>query len=390
MYPHQIERLTGVLEREGLAALVASSPENVAYLTGFHSMTEAVFQTRQLAVCASRGTALVVPAIDVATIVSDGIEVDHVACFGGFVSDFAEQAGADVRRIRAIMEARATTPADALRAALAALEVREGTLGLDETRLTHDAWSRIVQLLAPSPVVPAASLLGGARRVKAPWEIECLEQALAISEEALNAVLQALKPGVTERDAVTLYQTEVLKRGGAPSPAIIAFGPRSSVPAPLPSDRALRGGDLVRFDLGCVFKGYHASVARTAVLGQPDTRQAIAYTAIAAGLGAAVDRITPGVTAGEVFAAAVEATRAAGLPEYHRYHVGHGIGLEPYERPKLASGSPTPLEAGEVLRVEVPYYEHGWSGLNVRDTVLVTPGGAHGLNHSNRGLIVLD
>ena len=66
------------------------------------------------------------------------------------------------------------------------------------------------------------------------------------------------------------------------------------------------------------------------------------------------------------------------------------IGLEPYERPKLDRGNQTQLVAGEVLRIETPHYEHGWAGLNVKETVLVTSGGARVLNRSRRGLVVLD
>lgn len=390
MYPHQAERLTAALEGAGLEALVATAPENVAYVTGFASVTNAIFATPQFAVYARRGTALVVPAIEVAAIVADALDVGHVVAFGGFQASVADPAPAAVRRIASIMERRAASPADGVAAALEALDVRRGPIGLDEQRLTADAWRQLTERLGPLAVVPAASHLGAARRVKSPYEIECLQRALAIAEEALNAVVQTLEPGVTEREAVTAYQTEVLRRGGQPSAAVVAMGERSWVPAPVPSDRALRPGDLVRLDVGAVFKGYHSSVARTAVMGAPRGRQRMAIDALQSGLEAAIDAVRPGTPAGRVFGAAVEAVRAAGLADYRHAHVGHGIGLAPYERPKLAGGDPTALEAGEVLRIELPYYEFGWAGPAVRDTVLVTRGGAAVLNRSHRGLLVLD
>ena len=390
MYPHQADRLSAVLERRGLAALVATMPVNIAYVTGFRSLTQEVYATRQLAVFTARGTALVVPAVDLAAIVADGIEVDHVTCFGGFVSSYAETLGPAERRIQELADRRAPSPADALAQALDALGVGGGTLGLDEEHITPAAWQRLAARLSGMSLVAAAGDFGAARRVKGPYEIECLQRALGIAEEAANAVIQTLKPGTTEREAAAIAETEVVKRGATPYGAIVAIGERAAIPAPYPSDRVLRQGDLVRLDLGCVFKGYHGEVARTAVPGEPDARQGRAFRAIEAGLEAALDAIRPGTPAGRVFDVAVEATRAAGLPGYRRYHVGHGIGLEPYERPKLMTGNATPLEMGEVLRVETPYYEHGWSGLSVKETVLVTQSRGQVLNRSNRGLILLD
>ena len=390
MYPHQAERLTRTLESRGLAALVATSVENVAYVTGFRSLTKEVYRTPSFGVFAPGGTALVVPAIDLAAIVADAIAVDHVGCFGGFVSSYAEPPDEPARRIRALADARAASPAEALAAALAAVGVRAGTVGLDEGLLTPQGWPRLAARLDPLKVVPSAEHFLDARRVKGPWEIESLQRALGIAEAAANAVVQMLGPGVTEREAVRLFQQETLKRDGAPYGAIVAFGERAAIPAPAPTDRALRPRDLVRLDLCCAHRGYCAEVARTAVMGEPTPRQQQAADALVAGVDAAIERVKPGVSASDIHQAAVDAVRRAGLADFRRYHVGHGIGLEPYERPKLAAGITTPLEAGEVLRVETPYYVHGWSGLSIKEMVLVTTTGARVLNRSARGLLVLD
>lgn len=388
MYPHQTERLSATLEREGLAALVATSAANVHYITGFRSLTEAVFHTRHFAVYAPRGTALVVPAIDLAPIVADAIAVDHVVCFGGFVAQYADASSVG-DRVRALAERRAPSPADGLVRALEALGVR-GRIGLDEGALTPQAWQQAVARLDPMTVVPAADCLRAARRVKSPYEIECLARGLQIAEEAANTVIQSLKPGMTELEAATAYGTDVIKRGAELVPIAVAFGERTWIPAPAPTDRPLRSGDLVRLDVGCIFKGYHASLARVAVTGEPSARQEAAASAVQAGLEAAIEAITPGNRAGGVHEAGVAAVRAAGLAAFERYHLGHGVGLEPYERPKLAAGDATALEVAEVLRVEVPYFEIGWAGVNVRDTVLVTTRGRQVMNRSTRALVVLD
>jgi Xaa-Pro aminopeptidase len=390
MYPHQHERLAATLEREGLRALVGTTAENVVYMTGFRGLNHSIFRTLQFAVWTPGGTALVVPAVDVPHLMADGLAVDHVLAFGGFVCSYADPLGPAERAIRERTEARAASPGPALAAALEALGVREGRVGLDEGHLGPGAWERVVARLEGLTVVPAAAALLTARRVKGPYEIECLARALAIAEEAVDVVLRKLAPGMTEREAWGVYQQEVLRRDGGLYPGSIAFGERTWIALPPPTDRALRRGDLVRFDVGATFKGYHGSLGRTAVMGPPSPRQAAASEAVRVGLEAGLAAVGPGVPAGRLYDAVMTATRAAGLPDFRRGHVGHAIGLEPYERPKLDAGKATPLEAGEVLRIEVPHLEVGWGGVALRETVLVTTTGGRALNRSARGLVVLD
>jgi Xaa-Pro dipeptidase len=384
VYPHQAERLAEARERVAADVLIASSPANVAYITGYWSLSRAVYPATEVyAVLAPAGIALVVPAIDVAAVLAADVDVAHVACYGEFHVD------GEAAAVRAVLSRAATNPAEAVATALDALGVRAGTLGLDEAPLPAAAGTALAQRLRALTVRPASEALAKARVVKSPYEIECLQSALRIAEEATLAVLDALHPGVTERDAVAVYESEIARRGATPYCTIVAVGPNAAVPAPFPSARAARMGDIIRIDLGCVFKGYKSDLARTAVMGEPRRDDETRYEAIHAGLEAGIDAIAPGAEAGAVFDAVVTTTRNNGLPDYRRHHVGHGIGLEPAESPWLAPGGPA-LEPGMVLRVEAPYYALGDTGMNVKDTVLVTRKGGLVLNHSHRGLVVLD
>jgi Xaa-Pro aminopeptidase len=390
MYPHQIERLTNALDAAGVEALVATSAANVTYVTGFRSFTHTLLHTLQFSVFTRRGTALVVPAADVAAAVADEAEIDHVLCFGEPHPSSGELQGPFVRRVQAIVGRRVPTAVEALAAALDVLAVREGAIALDEALLPGDDREWIAERLRHLRVVPGSAHLSTARRVKAPFEIEYLAGALRIAEEALNEVVQMLKRGVTEREATTLYLTEIVKRGGEPSPSSITMGDRTGLGSAWPSERALRPGELVRLDVGCVHRGYVARVGRTAVLGEPTSEQATAHGAIQDALEAAVDAAAPGRTAKEVYEAAVGAMRERRLPDFRCARIGHGIGLELGEPPSLAPDDATPLEAGEVLSIEVAHHVSGQQGFIARDTVLVTVGGARVLNRSARGLVTLD
>ena len=390
MYPHQAERLDGALEHLGVQALVAASAANVAYVTGFRNLSsDAHPATEVFAVYAGTGTALVIPAAHAAAVAAGDEDVDHVVCHGTFQVDAAERADAAARRGIELSAAAVASPADAIASALRALGVAHGAIGMDSAALTESTARAIAERLEKAKIHSASAALAEARLVKGPYEIECLQQALWRAEEAIHEVLGELNAGITEREAAAVYERAVARRGGRASATIIAFGPSSALPVTSPGDRALRAGDFVRFDVGCVFKGYHAAVARMAVLGEPTAWQQARYDAVEAGIDAALATIRPGAPSRSVYEAAIAAVRAAGLPQFRRHHVGHGIGLDRAEPPWLAADGPA-LEAGMVLGVETPFYELGAAGVHVKETVLVNQGGAAVMNRSNRGLVVLD
>jgi Xaa-Pro dipeptidase len=390
MYPHQAERLATELARHRLDALVASSPANVAYVTGFASLARRV-DPRQAsyAVVTPDATALVVPAIDALAALDADVDAGHVLPYGRFHLDLEAARGETARHFAALTAEPAATAPEALATAIRVLGLSRGRLGLDDAALPASAAGAVRERLADFTVVAGSEAFATARLVKSPYEIDALQRALHVAEEAINVVLALLGPGVTEREAAEAFEREVIAQGAAPYCTIVAFGSRSAVPAPRPSDRALRVGELVRFDLGCSVKGYHSDVARMAVMGEPTERQQATFDAILTGLEAALDAVRPGAGVAHVFEAAVGATRKAGLAGFDRHHVGYGIGLEPCEAPMLAPGGDT-LEAGMVLRVETPCYLVGTAGFNVKETVLVTRTGATAMNRSHRGLVVLD
>ncbi len=391
MYPHQSERLTAALDEAGLDALVATTPANVLYVAGFHSLIRATCSRLELYAVFSRGgTALVLPAADAVTAAVEGAAVDHVRCYGRLPLGEARRADDVGRQAREWTREPAVSAADALAAALDAVGAGSGRIGVDEAGLSPTAWRRAIEGLAGREVVDGAGALAAARRVKGPWEIERLQRTLHVTEEAANEVIQALEPGMTEREAAARFRNEMLARGAEPHGIVLLFGERTAFPAVGPSDRALRAGELVRLDVGGVLEGYHARLARTAVAGKPSDDHQRAHDAIQAALEAGLDAVRPGATAGAVFDRAVAAARETGLAQYDRGHIGHGIGLEPCERPELAAGSDARLEAGMVLGLETPYYEAGWGGVHLRDTVLVTRNGHAAMNRSARGLVVLD
>jgi Xaa-Pro dipeptidase len=391
MDAHRRQRLTAVLEAEALDALVATTPENVYYVSGLRSISHALFRGLELyAVFTRRGTGLVIPFIDTTGVAADRIAVDHVACYGTFFFEYADDPGEIGRRIREWTRAPAAGADDALAGVLGDLGALGGRVGLDEGNLFAPTWRRLEERLAGTGLAPAYQLFRRARMVKAPDEVAALERAALIAEDGIAAVLGMLRPGVTEREAAQVYEQEVVRRGAQPFFTVVTMGERAALADVHPSDRALRPGDLVRFDLGCQVGPYRSDIARTAVLGPPTDKQARYYAAILAGERAAIAAMKPGVPVSQLFEIAVRVTRERGLPHYQRHHVGHGIGLEPYDPPTINATTHTALEPGMVFCVETPYYEHGWGGLQVEDAVAVTAGGVRRLTRSSQDLVVID
>jgi Xaa-Pro aminopeptidase len=390
VYPHQAERLTAELERGGFEALVAASPANVAYVTGFWSLARAVDPATEIyAVVAPGGTALVVPTSEALAVIEGDVQADHVVCHGRFFFDDGSAAADIAARLRAVVTEPAAHAAGALATALAAVGVRAGRIGLDDAGLPAGRVAALGRQLAGSALVPASDAFATARLVKSPYEIECLQRALHVTEQSIDTVLGLLRPGVTEHEAATAFAHEATRQGATPYRTVVAFGAGAAVPAPWPTDRALRLGELVRFDLGCIAKGYRSNVARMAVMGEPSPHQQMVFDALHTGMETALDALRPGVAGGRLFDTVVAAVRKAGLPSFERHHVGHAIGLEPTEPPWLAPGGAA-LEMGMVVCAETPCYVVGQAGFTLTETALVTRSGAHVLNRSHRGLIVLD
>lgn len=121
--------------------------------------------------------------------------------------------------------------------------------------------------------------------------------------------------------------------------------------------------------------GYVTDFGRTGFVGAPSPRHRQYYEAVRAGQQAGCAAVRPGAVASDIFRIVRDEARAAGIPHYHRPSTGHGIGREIYDSPSISETDATPLEAGMVVNIEAPYYELGFGGVQVEDSLLVTNDG---------------
>ena len=242
------------------------------------------------------------------------------------------------------------------------------SVGLDESRLGPAAWQDLAGQLAGLEVVPAAAHLAEARRVKSPYEIECLDRALRIAEEALDVVIQALERGMTERDAAMIYAVRSssagLRRCAPSSPWETGRGSRRH------GRRIARCGRATSCASTWARRTEATAEAWRAQRCSGSRHRSVerAYLALQAGLEAASDAAR-GASADHIVETAARAVEAEGLPrDAWRLRVMASVS-PPSSGPTLAADGVAIVEAGEVVCVEAPYYDIGSMGLAVRSTL---------------------
>ncbi len=393
------KRASEEMERLGLDALIATTLEHVLYASRFESLGHSLIPRTQVFAIVPKdesspvAVAAPVGELDRAAELSELSQVKFHP-YGVFFYIVEEDAHIDAEGIRLkslVQETRCTGSAgEALRQALGAADVPlGGVIGVDEQGLSASEFAEISQILSESQVEQGFDVFRCIRRVKGPDEIRRLRRAVEIAEKAVQLTLREVREKITERELAEIYECEIIRHGARPTLTVIGIGSHSAFPNGRPCDRVLREGDIIRFDVGCSYLGYHADIARTAVLGDPSPRQMEVYAPLLAGHLAGLERIRSGTKAHEVFETVVSTVRANGLPNYDRHHVGHCIGLELYEPPILNKQEGRTLEAGMVVNVEPPYYEIGLGGFQVEDTVCVTEDGFECFNQMSKGLIAV-
>lgn len=382
------QRLAKALEEAGLDGVVAATPENVYYLTGFFGLPEwSPRLTQAYAIWApGEAPALVVTLSELdlaAEQVAPGVDI---FCYGRFHYDCGQaRSAAEVRMVTWMDNPSFADPVAALDHALLAKHLSGKRIGLDEVGLAPGLWNAVADRQPKLSL--CYELLRRVRAVKSEREITILEQVARRTEEAAWQAMRATAPGDSEIDIARRFHARLAERDVLPEVTVVAAGPRSAFPNAPATARCLQRGDLVRLDLCSYYRFYHSDLARTAIVAERGSEEVErAYAALLAGQEAAIAQVRPGVLACDVFAVAVETARREGLPNYQRHHCGHGIGLEGYDPPLIAPSDTTVLEEGMVICIELPLYRLGLGGMQVEDTVVVTATGARLLTCSPRRL----
>ena len=254
---------------------------------------------------------------------------------------------------------------------------RPAALGFERDHLTVRSAERLAAAGLPR-TEPVSGVVEALRQAKDPEEVDAIRAAATLALEALEVVLPTVRVGESERSVAGRLEAELRRRGSEwhPFQTIVASGPRSALPHARTSGRAIGPGELLLLDFGAIVDGYCADLTRTVVVGSsPDELQQERYLAVQSAQQAGLAGLRPGISGREADAAARASLEQAGLGAAFRHSLGHGIGLEIHEDPRLAPTAEGLLPTGAVVTVEPGVYFEGWGGIRLEDDVLLT---AHG------------
>jgi len=390
-------RLYKALDANELDGVIGTSAENVVYLSGFWAMTQWARRTPQTYVlmpAQGKGEAAIVTSSGLIDLIADQKPwIDDVRRYGYFQLDRNESVALcdkDLAQLRLMETPEYAGPVEALVAAIRDNGLERSKLGIDEVSISVQCFDQLCDALPDVTFVRSASLLQRVRAVKTPEEIARLRRAAQIGEMSIDAAFAISAEGVSELDFMREFNRTTVSHDGLPVSICIGCGERSAMSNAQPSERALKIGDAIRFDVGGRYQHYRSDISRCGFFGEPGEQIRRYHNALHRGVLRAYDVIKPGVVVSNVFNAVMETVRAEGLPHYQRNHVGHGIGIDGYDYPNVAPNEKGVLEEGMVLCIETPYYELGLAGLQVEDMLLVTADGAETFMSTDGALRIIE
>jgi Xaa-Pro aminopeptidase len=350
------EKLRVTLESDAIDALLVTAPTNVSYLTGFSGDSSVLFLGRQR---------------------------DLIISDGRFTTQLAQECPG--------LEAHIRVPGQEMNAALA--RILE-TMGPRRVGLEATSWT-IAEYESLSETAPTVSFLGvkgrveALRQIKDEEEIAAIRESVRYAERAFTMLRAGLRKGESEKDVADLLEGYLRRCGasGASFSPIVAVGVRSALPHARPTSTTVIGqDDFVLIDWGATGRPYKSDLTRVLVTGKVTSTFEAIYRTVLTAQERGIAAIRPGAKAHDVDAEARSVIEEAGFGRFFDHGLGHGLGMDIHEAPRLRKESIDTLESGMVITVEPGVYLPDWGGIRIEDDVLVTPNGCEVLSSVAKSL----
>lgn len=344
------------LKKDKVEVLLVTNEVNVTYLTGFTGDSSYVIATPRQFI-----------------LISD--------------TRFEQQISEECQGIEVVIRPHDQTTLEAAAAEL--IKTGAKTVGLEAEHATLALQEQIAEKAPKLTFVPLKSKVESLRVVKDPSEVEQIRAAVRAAERAFTMFKSMLREADTEKDMVDSMENYLRRSGarGSAFPPIVAVGDRGALPHAPPTSRTLGEGSKLLVDWGADLL-YKSDITRTfrSPFGTSPTRRnkqervgeslEQLHELVCRAQDAAVGLLRHGAVASEVDAAARQVFAKAGYGDYFTHGLGHGIGLQIHEAPRVRANSNDILEAGMVITIEPGLYIPGWGGVRVEDDFLITKEGA--------------
>ncbi|MFY9146344.1 MAG: Xaa-Pro peptidase family protein [Bacillota bacterium] len=354
----RVQRLVSTYSQLGIDALVITKRENLRYIAGFSGSTAAC------------------------VVLKDGS--------GVFVTDprYEVQAAEEVHDFDIIISLESALS----EAAKWASQAQIASLGIEAASMTAASRTKLSELAPGIRIVETDQVIEKLRAIKDESELMLLRQAAKIADDALATVIRdVIKEGVTELDIAIELEYQMRKLGGDKPgfDTIVASGPRSAMAHGAPTDRKVRPGDPIVIDFGCNYRGYTSDMTRTVFIGEPSEEIRRIYEVVLEAQLNACRNLRAGMTGREADALARSVIESYGYGDRFGHGLGHGVGLEVHEFPRLSPRNDSPLELSAVVSVEPGIYLPQIGGVRIEDIVVLRPDGIENLTSSPKELICL-
>jgi Xaa-Pro aminopeptidase len=326
-------------------------------------------------------------------LVSNGVNVRYLTGFSSsnaalLVEPERVRLFTDFRYVDAARSVEGVELVETKRSLVTALaELLEGRVGFEADAVSYASWETLRG--GGLDLVPRRGLVEALRAVKDETELDSIRRAGEITSQAYERFAEEDFVGRTERDLAWRLDG-LFHELGAQGPAfetIVASGPNSARPHARPSDREVQAGETVVIDAGALVDGYCADCTRTFATGPLPDELKTTYAATLEAQLAGLEAVRAGVTGVDTDAAARDRIEAAGYGDKFGHGLGHGVGLDIHEAPRLSRESSDTLAAGNVVTIEPGIYLEGLGGIRIEDLVIVTDGDPEILTTSTKDLV---